>query len=718
MSERRRWLAALSERCGILPEYVDVTGRRRVASESTRIELLEALGFDGSTERSAERAVRKIDAGGRRLVDAVRVASERNATSVSIAPGASALGECRRLDWSVRIELESGERVLREGRSHLRQRGSVRIPLGLRLPLGYHRLFVQVADAVGGRSVEAGQQLIVAPDRCPTQDLTRRRRFGIMANAYTLRSRRNWGIGDLGDVRSLVDWAAEQGASFVGLNPLCALDAGDPSGSPYSPSSRLFPSPLYLEVERVPEWRQGGRELLSKRQRRELEQLRASDSIDYGRVWRSKRRALWSLYRIFERRARDGRRARAYERFVRCRGRELERFATFCALQEHLSPGSTPSSDWRLWPSSLRDPESAAVASFQREHRRLIGFHSYLQFELERQLGLASSHADAAGACIGLLHDLPLGSAPGGADTWSDRGLFVERAEIGAPPDPIAPGGQNWGFSPMDPQRLHADGYRSWSALLRASLRHAGALRIDHVMGLFRQYWIPKGARADRGAYVLFPSASMLAILALESQRAGAVVIGEDLGTVPEGVRPALSRVEVHSTRVLYFERTSGGGFRAPSVYPRKCFATANTHDLIPLAGYWQGRDHALRARQGGTVDAAVAATRAADKRRLLARLRAEKLWSGRCGDPEWSPALAGAVHDLLYRSPARLVAVSLDDLAGEVEPVNLPGAGADLYPSWKRRMERPFEELRRDPEVVTALGRRARRRTSRRRAT
>ncbi len=619
-------------------------------------------------------------------------------------------------DWEVRVELEGGGSWTGRGRSRRGRGGEAKVPLGRQLPSGYHRVVLEVFDRSNG-SGKVRQTRIVAPQTCPGPDVHPNPSFGVMANLYTMRSRANWGFGDFGDLRALSAWVAEQGGAFIGLNPLCALDVNDPSGSPYSPSSRLFGSPSYLEIERIPEFREAGRRILSRATEREIEEQRSAGAIDYSRVWRTKLGVLEKLHRVFTRRTRSSRRSLEYDRFRRERGESLESFATFCALQEMLVGRRKGSADWRNWPRAFRDRGSGAVASFRREAAARIDFFRYLQFEIDRQLRLAGRHARKHGAAIGFMLDLPLGAAPGGADTWAARDVFVDGVDIGAPPDALGPDGQNWAFPPMNPRRLKASGYAEWTQLLRASLRHAGALRLDHVMGLFRQFWIPAGRPAAEGAYVTFPSADLLAILALESRRAGAMVVGEDLGTVPPEVRPELARREILSTRVLYFERHDGGIYRTSRSYPRRCLAAANTHDLIPLAGFWQGRDVQLRnpGGEGRRTEEGMGA-RAKERRLLVTRLRAEKVLSTRTDPDIWSPSLCGSVHDLLHQSDARLVALSLDDLVGELDPVNLPGVGPEGYASWKRRMTRSLEEIRVDAAVREAIGSKSRTRSNRRR--
>jgi 4-alpha-glucanotransferase len=347
----------------------------------------------------------------------------------------------------------------------------------------------------------------------------------------------------------------------------------------------------------------------------------------------------------------------------------------------------------------------------------LVDFHRWLQFETDRQLGEAAERAREAGLAIGLYQDLAIGTAPAGSDTWSFPDLFIRGACVGAPPDPYAATGQNWGLPPIDPRRLKEEGYRYFIRLIRAAFRHAGALRIDHVMGLFRSFWIPDGHSGADGAYVRYPSEDLLGILALESVRNHALVVGEDLGTVPPDVPPALAKWGVLSSKVLYFERGDAGSFAPAERYAPEALATANTHDMATLAGYWAGRDVELRADVGLITPADVASARderARDKRELLRALARARVLEERVDpdaeDPQISVAeLRGAVHDFLALTPSVLVGIALDDVAGELEPVNVPGVGQEQHPSWTRRMGKSLTELREDPETSVGIGRKLR---------
>lgn len=546
------------------------------------------------------------------------------------------------------------------------------------------------------------------PPRCvePTERIGKRRAFGLWANLYTLRSDRGYGVGNLGDLRRLVRWAGAHGAAFVGVNPLHALRNREPDVSPYQPVSRLFRNGLYLDPSAAPEWpaSPAARRLFDGPQRA---RLLAGTHIDYAGASALHAEVTGELHRTFRRVHLAGgtARARAFERFRREGGTLLRDFATFCALEAELS-GPRRRRGWPRWPAAYRSRDAAALERFRAERPEVVERVLWEQFELDRQLAGVAREAERSGVPLGLYQDLALGTAGDGFDPWVLPECFVTGASLGAPPDDFGPQGQDWGIPPLHPARLADDDFAYWRALLRAAFRHTGMLRIDHVLGCLRQWWIPRGRPAREGAYLRFPAADLLRVLAEESRRAGAVVVGEDLGTVPPGIPPLLARFGVLSSRVLLFERERDGRFKPARRYSARALATVNTHDLPPLAGWWTGRDIALRAELGlleGAGDAARAGReRARDRDRLLDRLRREGCLPG-AGEPE-IPELVAGVHRFLSRTPAPLIGLSLDDLAGETEPVNLPGVSPSHFASWRRRMTRPLDELLAAEDVERAL--------------
>ncbi|MEV0220258.1 4-alpha-glucanotransferase [Streptomyces sp. NPDC050704] len=548
------------------------------------------------------------------------------------------------------------------------------------LPVGVHEL---EATAPDGRTARA--HLVVAPVRLPAPP---GRTYGLLVQVYSLLSRRSWGMGDLGDLAELTAWAGRAlGAGFVQVNPMHAAVPGAPTDpSPYRPSSRRFPDPVYLRVEDIPEFayaderdRDRVRTVLERAGRLREAVLHKGALIDRDAVWELKREAL-ELVRDVP--LGPGRRA-AYCDFLAEEGEALEDHATWCALAEVYG------SDWQKWPTGLRDPRSAETARARAELMDRVDFHSRLAWLTDAQLATAQRSARDAGMGVGLVHDLAVGVHPGGADAWAQQEYFAAGMSVGAPPDAFSVQGQGWGLPPWRPDRLAESGYAPYRRLLRALFRYAGALRIDHVMGLFRLWWIPQGRPATEGTYVRYDAEAMLAILALEASRAGALVIGEDLGTVEPGVRETLHEHGVLGTSVLWFERDwDGTGLPLPPERWRAdCLATATTHDLPPTASRLTGDHVELRDRLGLLTrpveeERAEAAAEAGEWLTLLARLG---LLEGAAGgvSEQSEEAEIQALHRFLLRTPARMIGVWLPDTVGDRRPQNLPGTW-DQYPNWR----------------------------------
>ncbi|MEU3653155.1 4-alpha-glucanotransferase [Streptomyces sp. NPDC032161] len=540
-------------------------------------------------------------------------------------------------------------------------------------PLGVHRLS---AHAPGGRS--AGATLVVAPPRAPGPP---GRCHGFLVQLYSLLSTRSWGMGDLGDLADLAAWSGRAlGAGFIQINPLHVAVPGDPTDpSPYRPSSRRFPDPVHLHVESIPEYghvpdraalddlRQGAAALGDT-------VLDKGALIDRDAVWELKRRAL-ELVRAVP--LTPGRRA-AYCDFLAEQGQALEDHALWCALAEVHGP------DWHTWPTALRDPRSEETARARRALADRVDFHCRLVWLIDEQLAAAQRAARDAGMAVGIVHDLAVGVHPGGSDAWALRDAFAHGMSVGAPPDAFNAHGQDWGLPPWRPDALAASGYAPYRTLLRGLLAHAGALRIDHVMGLFRLWWVPEGRPPTEGTYVGQDAEAMLAVLVLEAHRAGAVVVGEDLGTVEPWVRETLARRGVLGTSVLWFERDWDGTGRplAPERWREGCLATATTHDLPPTAARLTG-DHVALRHGLGLLTRGLAEERAAeahDTAEWLGHLARLRLLPEGEGDEEGA---VRAVHRFLLRTPARMVGVWLPDALGDRRPQNVPGTW-DQYPNWR----------------------------------
>lgn len=702
MMEARPHLRLLADHFGILPAYFDIAGVQRVTCDDTQIALLEAMGVDASTETSAARALEDIEqAEGQRLLAPVRVVVAQAEQPLEVqltVPGE----DLSPVEWEIGLREENGLLHVVAGRSTLQEANRV---ITVSLPAnplpGYHTLLARMS--LPGRALEAEQLFIVSPGRCTTvsEAVGDRRVCGVFANLYTIRSRGNWGLGDLTDLGELADRAGIHGAAFVGVNPLHALRNRAEHISPYCPVSRLFRNMVYLDIEDVPEFadcREAQTLVDSAAFQAELTDLRSASHVQYERVAAIKNQVLRLLHCVFLRQHADGstNRGRMYTQFVATQGRPLIDHATFVALEAWLTENRHGSDGWRHWPTAYRNPYTPEVQAFRNAHRKDLDFQCYVQFEIDRQLAAVAQKARLSGVTLGIYQDLAVGSSGYGSDAWAFPDLFVVGVEVGAPPDPYSETGQTWGFPPLHPRRLTANRHEYWIRLVRGVMAHAGMIRIDHVMGLFRQFWVPTGAAAADGAYVQYPAEDLLGILALESQRHGIVVVGEDLGTVSPEVPATLAKWEILSSRVMYFERDAEGEFRSASSYSPHALVTATTHDHVPLAGFWTGSDLDIRHDIGlycADADLEDARSERAKTRAALLRLFINE---GLLSETEvvTVESVRAAACIFLSRTPCPLVGVSLDDLACEPDPVNLPGVVYARYPSWSRRMRRCLKEI------------------------
>ncbi|MEU1618224.1 4-alpha-glucanotransferase [Streptomyces sp. NPDC005722] len=675
---------------------VDVTYRpspdREVrVPDGTVVAVLAALGVDASTPAAVRNALAEHDhRAGRRLLP-------RNVVMRSGRPLRHRLPE----GTVLRLTTEDGTETSWDGEAPL--------------PVGRHVLRAQAPD---GRGAQA--QLVVAPERLPGPP---ERVLGFMAQLYSVLSSRSWGMGDLGDLADLAAWTGRAlHAGFLQVNPLHVAVPGHPTDpSPYRPSSRRFPDPVYLRVEEIPEYayldaddRERAADLLRKAAVLRDSVLLKDALIDRDAVWELKREALALVRKVP---LSPGRRA-AYCDFLAEQGQALDDHATWSMLAELHGP------DWHRWPAGLRDPRSGQVARLRGERLDQVDFHCWLAWLTDAQLAAAQRAARDAGMAVGIVHDLAVGVHPSGSDAWALQDALAHGMSVGAPPDAFNAHGQDWGLPPWRPDALAATGYAPYRDLLRNVLRHAGGLRIDHVMGLFRLWWVPEGEPPTQGAYVRYDAEAMLGVLALEARRAGAVVIGEDLGTVEPGVREELADRGILGTSVLWFERDWEGARGSaharplpPSAWRADALATVTTHDLPTTTARLTGEHVGLRHRLGLLtrpleVEQAEDAVEVAEWLALLGRLG--MLPEG-TRDEE---AVVKAVHRFLARTPARMVGVWLPDGVGDRRPQNLPGTW-DEYPNWRLPVADPegrpltLEQLTASPrlhalahEVRTAMAR------------
>ncbi len=717
-------IAALGRLCGIAPEYCDNFGGRHPTSPDTFRALLSAMGvpWEEPTRRQEEVARRRLGPWSR-LLEPVQVGSAAAPPKVNVQVFTPSAARPSPLRLTAALTTESGQQfdwqaefsgaptaASRAVPGGFRHRLELRIPE--ELSLGYYELQLRVE--AGGRTESGQTRLIVAPERTYLPECLNagQRLWGFNLPLYALRRANNWGIGDFGDLRAVMAWAASLGAAFVGVNPLharSALPESDPS--PYSPTSRLFYNLLYLDLDEVPELEispevqalLAGREFQAARH-----DLRQGPVVPYDRVFRLKRRVLELLFQAFQEHhgwpeAPITPRGREFAGFIQVKGEALKNLGAFGALTEHFQEG-----DWRRWPREYQDPGSAAVAEFARQQPRKIRLCQYGHWLAATQLQEAAESARRRGLPFSLYQDLALGVGAAGFDTWAYPSLFARGVTIGAPPDAFNPRGQNWGIPPIIPQALRESGYQLFIDTIRANGPTDGMLRLDHVMGLFRLLWIPAGAEPAAGAYVHYPARELLAVLALESVRRRLLIIGEDLGTVSPRVRRELGRSGVFSYRVFYFEREAEGRFLAPEHYPVQAMAAVTTHDLPTLTGFWEGRDLAFRRDAqlyAHPLQAEVdEAQREQDRLRLVEALQNRGLLASpgppvAPGSP-CPPEVRAGVLEYLAQSPAALLEVRLEEVFGLAEQQNFPGTQSE-HPNWRCRIPPTLEEMARNPEPV-----------------
>jgi 4-alpha-glucanotransferase len=586
-----------------------------------------------------------------------------------------------------------------------------RLDLPIDLPAGYHELQARVGGEAADRCT-----LIIAPPQCyePPWIAAGGRLWGIAVQLYTLRSRDNWGIGDFSDLGLLIRWAAAHGAGFIGLNPLHALAPADPQrASPYSASSRHFLNVLYIAVPRVAEFEEcaaAQERLADPAMAQRLRELRACELVDYRGVAELKFEILALLYREFRDRhlAHSTRRARQFRAFAAGGGDLLQMHARFDALDRYFRATLGSASGWLSWPEEFRDVKGPAAARFAAAHPFEVEFHAYLQWLAHDQLCGAQALTRELGMAIGLYGDYAVGANPSGSETWADPDGYCTGAEIGAPPDPLALKGQGWGIPPQDPSVMLAQRLQGFVRLVRNNMRYYGALRLDHVMSLFRLWWIATGDSPADGAYVHYPLHELLTVLALESARNSCLVVGEDLGVVPDEMRRAMPECGLYHYKVLLFEKLDGR-FRRPDEYVRRALATVTTHDMPTLRAYWEGRDIELRRRlnlyPSVELESGIIREREHDREMLLGALQEQGLKPERPATrfDAFTAELAHALHLYLARSATALAALQIEDLLCEILPVNVPGTDRE-YPNWQRKLSLDLEDVTARADLAACL--------------
>jgi len=727
----QRELEALAQSAGVSPEYWDAFGTHTTVPTATKRAFLAGMGMAAEDEAAAGRTLTDLAAQQWQRMAPPCLVLRSEAEGLDRLPLIIAVPETARgaaLSWRITIEGAdgppeagtlslAGATVSEVGRSAVEGQVFLRLSLSLpvSLPWGYHPLDLSLPGAEPAHTM-----VIVAPWRCylPPSLEAGGRVWGPSVQVYALRGRDDWGMGDFADLRHLAAESAREGASVIGINPLHALFPTRPRHvSPYSPSSRLFLNPLYIHIPAVPELADsdGAAAIMETPGFRDrLDALAAGDLIDHEGVHSLKHPLLEALFETFaaDHMDQDTPRDKAFQAFRADRGRPLRLFAIHQALSETFSDQGY---SYRDWPTEYHHPDSPAVTRYAEDNARRIAFHEYLQFEADRQLAHVADAAAHGGMTVGLYHDLALGADNTGADIWMNQDLIVDGVAVGAPPDPMNLKGQNWGFPPLNPVRLRARAYDIFVDVVRAGMRHAGALRIDHVLGLMRMFWIPHQAPARDGGYVGYPFDEMLAVLALESQRQRCVVIGEDLGTVPDGFRERMAEQNILSYRLFYFERHLDQSLNHPAEYPAKAAVAVSTHDLPTLRGFWTGHDLAVKNAidlfPSAEIFSREQASRAHDRSRILGALADAGCGVGNDGSGD---ALSSELIDAIYRfmaaTPSMILLLQLEDALEELDQANVPGT-VDEHPNWRRRLSVAVEDLPKHPRfaALTAMLREAR---------
>ncbi len=671
-------LAALAAACGVATEFWDQGGAYHAVSHETVVAVLEALGVRAATpdEVRSSLAARQMRDWRRTLPPVFVLREGDDATCwVHLPHGDGARMWVQLEDGATREDVAQVDRWVEPVEVDGLLVGEATFALPHDLPTGWHRLHAEITAATGD-AVTASTTLVVTPRRLelpPT--LTDGRGWGFAAQLYSVRSRKSWGLGDVGDLSELITWSGrELGADFLLINPLHAASPVPPMApSPYLPVTRRFANPIYLRVEDVPEY--ADLDVAASGRVAALASAvsganTTADLLERDPVWAAKRAALNLVRAVPLTEARQA----AYDAFCLREGAGLDDFALWCALGDVFGEPAA-------WPEDLADPHGPAAQAARATLSDRVDFHRWCQWVLDDQLAAAQQAALDAGMAIGVMHDLAVGVHPEGADAWALRDVLAKDVAVGAPPDMYNQMGQDWSQPPWRPDALAEHAFIPYRDMLRTVLRHAGGIRIDHVLGLFRLWWIPRGMPADQGTYVRYDHNALVGILALEAQRAGAVVIGEDLGTVEAWVQETLRDRGVLGTSILWFEKDDADLPLAPEQWRELTLASVTTHDLPPTAGYLDGEHVRLRDELGllaTTYDEELAN----HERDLAAWLHALRE-RGLIGEDADTDAVVEGLHRYLAQSPSRLLAISLADAVGDRRAQNQPGTDQE-YPNWR----------------------------------
>jgi (1->4)-alpha-D-glucan 1-alpha-D-glucosylmutase len=728
--ESSQALRELAVGCGIVLSFEDVFKTVHETSDEALRHVLGAMGLNVQTDDDVRQTLARFQyQQWSRWVDPVLVLRQ-NALPAHIVIRIPESLTQKVFQWELRME--NGETfhgdfnptVLRE-EATCRLEGQEPIhQYTLRLPvtpeIGYHTFSLSLHNG-GAHPETATLMLAIAPDQCYMPPLLAQggKTWGPAVQLYALKSRRNWGMGDFTDLQTLLRWSHKQGAGVVGINPIHELFPHNAYHiSPYAPSSRQFFNSLYLDIAAIAEYQTTPgvkEEVESSEFQTKLQELRDREQVDHVAVANLKRPLLERMYHTFQELHlnRQTQRAEDFRAYCERGGQRLENLAVYQAMHEHFYHQDWQNWGWPVWPEAYRTPDKPAVKEFANQHRNRVEYFKYLQFLVHEQLCHVQQVAKELGMPVGLYTDLAVGCDRAGADVWCDQDVYAFDASVGAPPDAFNMLGQNWGLPPVVPTRWKDSGYGNFIAMLRQNMQYSGALRFDHALALFRLFWIPPGMNATQGAYVSYPCDDLLGILALESHRYKCLVIGEDLGTIPDFVYEKLAEWGVLSYKVFLFEKNpKTNQYKTPEEYPRLALVTVSTHDLPTLYGYWHHHDISVRAGlnlfPSPEVQENAHQERKGDRHQMLLALKNRGLIPADANlEPDanglMTPELAQTLHRYLAETPSMLQMVQLEDLLGQRDQMNMPGT-TDEHPNWRQKIHGYLEDLDDNPAVATTL--------------
>ena len=705
---------------GIETQFVDAWGKPTHIASGTKEKILSVMGYDVDDQSSLENQLhQQISDVWMTPLDPVQVIRDDEIIQIAVRLPIELVTDTIRFVFTLEEHIASAindsptlttQLIEHELVNATEIEGSefqeYLVTLSVNLPHGYHHLALTMTDG----DVIGQSRIIKVPKSCYTPEpiAQGKKIWGLSIQLYCVRSETNWGMGDFSDLTQLIHRAADQGADFVGLNPIHALYPNNPNScSPYSPSSRKWLNHLYIDVTVVPGYDTPSIQALVNDEnfQAQLTHTRAIEYVDYDAVSALKMPILRALFTInsanydFQ---------NALDAFIEAGGQSLQTLMRYDALQAHLKKEGQDYWGWPVFPEAFQSADLPGVEEFASAHPDEVRFYGFLQYLAAQQFEAASTQAKARNMIIGLYRDLAVGVSEGSAEIWGAKDLYVTDASVGAPPDILGPLGQNWGLPPMDPEQLYQQAYQPIIDLFAANMQHSGALRIDHAMALLRLWWVTKGDHADKGGYVYYPVDDLLGILALESHRNQTLIIGEDLGTVPDEIREKLADNGVYSYRVFFFEQAQDGGFYSPSHYPVQSMSTLTIHDFPTLIGYWHCHDLALGKELGlyptEEILQPLYDSRHDNKQQILNTLHGHGAISDNVAR---SVEQVGMTEELNYgmqvhmaTGSSALLSLQLEDWLQMDKPVNIPGTFEE-YPNWKRKLSRNLEDIFTQPEVL-----------------